>query len=89
MSNRILPMFSSKHFIVSGLTFRLWKKPKCSSAEEWIKMWYINTMEYYSAIKKNKIMLFAATWMHLEIVMLNEVNQRKMNIIWYYLYVEA
>ena len=52
-------------------------------------MWYICTMEYYSAIKKNKIMLFAATWMQLEIVILNEVNQRKMNIIWYYLYVKA
>ena len=90
MSNSVLPMFSSKHFIVSGLTFRLWKKPTCSSTEEWIKkMWYIYTMEYYSAIKKNKIMLFAATWMQLEIVILNEVNQRKMNIIWYYLYVKA
>ena len=82
MSNSVLPMFSSKHFIVSGLTFRLWKKTTCSSTEEWIKkMWYIYTMEYYSAIKKNKIMLFAATWMQLEIVILNEVNQRKMNII--------
>ena len=82
-------MFSSKHFIVSGLTFRLWKKPKCSSAEEWIKMWYINTMEYYSAIKKNKIMLFAATWMHLEIVMLNEVGATKTSIILFHLYMNS
>ena len=38
-------------------------------------MWYIYTMEYYSAIKKNKIMTFAATWMDLEVVTLNEVSQ--------------
>ena len=75
-------MFSSKHLIVSDLVFRLWKKPRCSSTEEWIKkMWYIYTMEYYSASKKNKLVLFAATWIQLGIVILNEVNQRKMNII--------
>ena len=44
--------------------------------EEWIKkMWYIYTMEYYLAIKKNEIMLFAATWMDLECVILSEVSQ--------------
>ena len=52
---------------------RTWKQPKCPSEEWIIKMWYIYTMEYYSAIKKNKVMSFAAIWM--EIVILSEVSQ--------------
>ena len=55
---------------------RLWKQPKCPSKDEWIKkVWYIYTMEYYSAIKKNELMQFVATWMDLEIVILNEISQ--------------
>ena len=51
------------------------KQPKCPSTEEWIKkMWYIYTMEYYSASKRNGIPAFLATWMDLEI-MLSEVSQ--------------
>ena len=61
---------------------RTWKQPKRPSTEEWIKkMWYMYTVEYYSAIKKNEIMPPAATWMDLEIVILSEVRQRKTNII--------
>ena len=57
-------------------TAKIWKQPKCPSTDEWIKkMWYINTMEYYSAIKKNEILSFATTWMKLEIIMLSEINQ--------------
>ena len=44
-------------------------------------MWYTYTMEYYSAIKKDKIMPFAETWMDLEIIILSEVTQKKTNII--------
>ena len=54
---------------------KTWKQPKCPVTEEWIKMWYIYTMEYYSAIKRKEIMAFAATWMDLEIIMLSEVRQ--------------
>ena len=66
-------------FIAALLTVtKTWKKPKCPLTDDWIRnMWYIYTMEYYSAIKKNKIMPFAATWMGLEILILNEVNQKE------------
>ena len=59
------------------------------SINRWIKnMWYIYTMKYYSLIKKNEIMPFAATWIDLETIILSEVNQTKTNI-WYHLHVES
>ena len=49
---------------------------KCLSTDEWInKMWYIHTMEYYSAIKRNEILIYATTWMNLENIMPNEISQ--------------
>uniref|UniRef100_A0A9L0IGB9 DUF1725 domain-containing protein n=1 Tax=Equus asinus TaxID=9793 RepID=A0A9L0IGB9_EQUAS len=57
---------------------KTWKQPKCPSTDEWIKkMWYIYTMEYYSAAKQNKIIPFAITWMDLERIMLSEISQRE------------
>ena len=54
---------------------KAWKQPKCPSTDEWIKkMWYICTMEYYSAIKKDEIMPLAAIWVDLEITILSEVS---------------
>ena len=57
------------------------EQSKFPSVEKWIKKWYIYTMEYYSAIKKNEIMAFVATWMDLEIIMPSEVRQWNTNVI--------
>ena len=57
-------------------TYKTRKQHKCPSTDYWIKKrWYIYTMEYYSSIKKNKMMLFAAMWMELETLTLSEVIQ--------------
>ena len=60
-----------------------WKQPKCPLTDDWIrKMWYIYTMEYYSAIKKNKIMPFAATWMELENLILSDMSPKEKEILY-------
>ena len=66
-------MFIAALFTVA----KIWKQPKCPSVDEWIKgkMWYIYTMEYYSAIRSKQILPFATTWMELEGVMLSEISQ--------------
>ena len=59
---------------------KTWKPPKCPSTDEWIKnMWHIYTMEYHSAIKRNKIELFLVRWMELEFVIHSEVSQKEQN----------
>ena len=59
---------------------RSWKQPKCPSTDEWIKkMWYIYTMEYYSAIKNEQTGSFVETWMDLETVIQSEESQKEKN----------
>ena len=68
-------------FIAALFTIaRSWKQPKCPLTDEWIKrMWYIYTMECYSAIKRNEIGSFVETWMPLETVIQSEVSQKEKN----------
>ena len=70
------PVFIAALFTIA----KTWKQLKYPSTDEWInEMWYICTMQYYSAIKNNEIIPFAATWMRLEIIILNEVTQKEKN----------
>ena len=66
-------------FIAALFTIaKTWKQSKCPLTDDWMrKMWYTYTMEYYSAIKKNKIMPFAATWLELNTLILSEVSQKE------------
>ena len=69
-------MFIAALFIIT----KIWKQPKCPSIDEWIKqLWDIYTMEYYSAIKKKKLLPFATVWMDLENIMLSEISQSENN----------
>ena len=70
--NICTPTFLAVLFIIA----KIWKQPKCLSVDEWIKkLWYIYTMEYYSAIKKKEILPFVTAWMDLENIMLSEISQ--------------
>ena len=68
------PIFTTELFTIA----KSWKQLKCLSTDEWIKTtWYIYIVQYYSAIKKTKIMSFAVAWMQLEIIILSEVSQKE------------
>ena len=68
------PMFIATLFTIA----RTWKQPRCPSADEWIrKLWYIYTMEYYSAIKKNAFKSVLMRWMKLEPIIQSEVSQKE------------
>ena len=69
-----IPLFIEALFT----TARTWKQPKCPSTDEWIKkLWYIYTMEYYSAIKRSAFESFLMRWMNLERIIQNEVSQKE------------
>ena len=68
------PVFIAALFTIA----RMWKQPRCPSADEWIrKLWYIYTMEYYSAIKKNAFESVLMRWMKLEPIIQSEVSQKE------------
>ena len=65
-------MFIATQFTIA----KYWKQPKCPSVTEWIKkLWYIYTMEYYTAERKKELLPFATAWMELESIMLREISQ--------------
>jgi hypothetical protein len=66
------PMFIEALFTIA----KLWKQPRCPTTDKWIKkMWYLFTVEFYSATKKSKILLFAGKQMELENIILSKVSQ--------------
>jgi hypothetical protein len=66
------PMFVAALFTIA----KLWKQPRCPTTDECIKkIWYLYTMEFYSAMKKNKMLSFTSKWMELDNIILSEVSQ--------------
>jgi hypothetical protein len=65
------PMFIAALFTIA----KLWKQPRCSTTDKWIKkMWYLYTMEFYAAMKKNEMLSFAGKWMEFENMILSKVS---------------
>ena len=70
--NLCTPMFIAAQFTI----VKCWKQPKCPPVSEWIKnLWYIYTMEFYTAERKKELIPFATAWMELESIMLSEISQ--------------
>ena len=87
-------LWTPKFKAALSIIAKTWKQPKCPSIDKWIKTWCLCTHTHHNRIlvshKKNDIMPFAATWMDLEIIILNEVSKwRKINIIWYQLHMKS
>ena len=73
------PMFIAALFTIA----RTWKQPRSPLTDEWIKkLWYIYTMEYYSAIKRNTFESVLMRWMHLEALIQSEVRKRKTSTLY-------
>ena len=69
-----IPLFTAAQFAIA----RTWKQPRCPSTDEWIKkLWYIYTMEYYSAIKRNPSESLLMRWMNIEPIIQSEVSQKE------------
>ena len=66
-------MFAAALFTIA----RTWKQPRCPLTDEWIKLWYVYTMEYYSAIKRNAFESVLMRWMNLEPITQSEVGQKE------------
>jgi hypothetical protein len=64
-------------FIAASFTIaKLWKQPRCPTTDKWIKkIWYLCTMEFYSATKKNEIVSYTRKWMKLENIIFSKVSQ--------------
>jgi hypothetical protein len=71
-SSFLTPIFIAALFTIA----KLWKQPRCPTTDEWIKkMWYLYTVEFYPAMKKNEILSFASKWMEVENIILSKVSQ--------------
>ena len=72
-------------FIAALFTIaRTWKQPRYPSTDEWIKkLWYIHTVDYYSAMKRNTFESLLMKWMNLEPIIQSEVSQRKINVVYH------
>ena len=74
-----IPMFITALFTIA----RTWKQPRCPSADEWIrKLWYIYTMEYYSAMKKNAFESVLMRWIELDPIIQSEVRKKNTNTVY-------
>ena len=76
-SSTCTPVFTAALFTIA----KTWRQYKCSSTDEWIKLCFIYTMEYYSTIKRNEIMPLEATRMDPELIILSDISETKTNII--------